>query len=308
MPQAHINFVYKLDGDIREVDIFSLAPTLLSLGELIQKSNKELNPDGADIGINVKPFREGSFSVDLAVFPQTHLQALLDVLSKASVDQVKSVLEVLGLVGGGPMGLIQLIKWLRGKPKKVEEVAPGEYKYTTGDDRSIAVAGNVHTLASDNSVTQNIYNVFVVPLEKQPFVSDIKTYIEGEKSEPISFGREDVQSLKEFASPLTAVPEEKTNEIIHESVYLNPKRGSFDGDPREWSFYRGDGEILTATIKDKRFLQDCIDGVYRLNASDLLTVVLLEKQTVVGTKVKKPVHEILSVTSYIKGEPPKPQL
>ena len=46
MPQAHINFVYKLDGDIREVDIFNLAPTLLSLGELIQKATKRLTRTG----------------------------------------------------------------------------------------------------------------------------------------------------------------------------------------------------------------------------------------------------------------------
>jgi hypothetical protein len=59
------HLVYKLEGDIREIDIFKLAPTLLALGGLIQASNRELFPDGQDVGVNVKPFREGSFIVDL---------------------------------------------------------------------------------------------------------------------------------------------------------------------------------------------------------------------------------------------------
>jgi hypothetical protein len=212
-------------------------------------------------------------------------------------------LEWIGLVTGTPIGAVQLLKWLRGRPKSVEQIGPGKYKYTAGDDRSITVNAQVHTLVSDSSITNNIHNVYVLPPEKQTFIDDIQTYIEGDEQSTVRVNREDAHSIQEFAH-VQGDPAEKVNEIIHENVYLNPKRGSFDGDPREWSFYRGDGEILTATIKDKVFLQECVDGVYRLNASDLLTVVLLERQTVVGTRVKKPVYEILSVTSYIKADPP----
>jgi hypothetical protein len=60
MAESHL--VYKLEGDIREVDIFKLAPTLLALGELIQDSNHQLFPDGRDIAVNVKPFRKGHLS------------------------------------------------------------------------------------------------------------------------------------------------------------------------------------------------------------------------------------------------------
>jgi hypothetical protein len=93
---------------------------------------------------------------------------------------------------------------------------------------------------------------------------------------------------------------EIVKEHIQQGVYLNPKRGSFENDPRDWSFYRG-SEVITATIKDKLFLKDYSKGRYRLNSSDLLTVDLLERQTVVGTIVKKPAYEILRVTNYVKG-------
>ena len=84
-------------------------------------------------------------------------------------------------------------------------------------------------------------------------------------------------------------------------MFLNPKRGSFDGDPKDWSFWKGD-QIIVATIKDKDFLRACVEGIYRLNGSDLLTVDLLEKQRIIGTQVLKPSYEITRVIEYKKGD------
>jgi hypothetical protein len=307
MPENHVNFVYKLDGDVQEVDVFKLAPTLLALGELIQESNLEVNPGGRQIGVNVKPFREGSFIVDLTIFPQTNLQQVLDLLGSQSAEQVKRLLEWIGLItgSGGIVGVVQLIKWLKGRPKAVEELKPGEFRYTAGDDKSITVGGPVHQLFSNSRITNHIYNVYGAPLEDQPSVTDIKTYVEGKAETEVVFDRSEVPAVREFMDPSAKLTSgnEIVKEHIQEGVFLNPKRGSFENDPRDWSFYRGRGrnDVITATIKDKAFLQDYADGKYRLLSSDLLTVTLLERQTVEGTIVKKPVYEILRVTNYIKG-------
>ena len=305
MPESHVNFVYKLDGDVQEVDVFKLAPTLLALGELIQESNREINPSGRQIGVNVKPFREGSFIVDLTIFPQTNLQQVLDLLGTQSAEQVKNLLEWIGLItgSGGIVGVVQLIKWLKGRPKAIDEVKPGEFRYTAGDDKSITVKGPVHQLFSNPKITNNIYSVYAAPMEGQSSVTDVRTYVEGKTDTEVLFARSEIPAIREFRDPSAGA--EAKNEIvkehIQEGVFLNPKRGSFENDPRDWSFYRGRDEIITATIKDKVFLQDYEDGKYRLHSSDLLTVDLLERQTVVGTIVKKPACEILRVTNYIKG-------
>lgn len=307
MPENHVNFVYKLDGDVQEVDVFKLAPTLLALGELIQESNQEVNPAGRQIGVNVKPFREGSFIVDLTIFPQTNLQQVLDLLGSQSVEQVKRLLEWIGLItgSGGIVGVVQLIKWLKGRPKAVDEIKPGEFRYTAGDDRSISVDLHVHQLFSSSRITNNIYKVYGAPMEDQSPVTDIRTYVEGESETEVVFERSEVPVIREFMDPSARLTSsnEIVKEHIQEGVFLNPKRGSFANDPRDWSFYRGRGrnDVITATIKDKAFLQDYADGKYRLLSSDLLTVTLLERQTVEGTIVKKPVYEILRVTNYIKG-------
>jgi hypothetical protein len=307
MPENHVNFVYKLDGDVQEVDVFRLAPTLLALGELIQESNQEVNPTGRQIGVNVKPFREGSFIVDLTIFPQTNLQQVLDLLGSQSAGQVKLLLEWIGLItgSGGIVGVVQLIKWLKGRPKAVDEIKPGEFRYTAGDDRSITVDVHVHQLFSSSRITNNIYKVYGAPMEDQSSVTDIRTYVEGESGTEVVFERSEVPIVREFMDPSATLTSsgEIVKEHVQEGVFLNPKRGSFENDPRDWSFYSGRGrnDVITATIKDKAFLQDYEDGKYRLLSSELLTVTLLERQTVEGTIVKKPVYEILRVTNYIKG-------
>jgi hypothetical protein len=56
MPERHLNFVYKLEGDVTEVNVFKLAPTLLALGELIREGNRQINPGGREIAVNVNRF------------------------------------------------------------------------------------------------------------------------------------------------------------------------------------------------------------------------------------------------------------
>ena len=301
MPETQINLVYLLDGDVQEVDVFKLAPTLLALGELIQESNQQVYPGGRQIGVNVKPFKEGSFIVDLSVFPQTHLQQFLDLLTSHPADQIKTLLEWIGLVKGIQFGAVQLVRWLKGKPKSVEEIGPGQFRYTAIDDRSVTVTRQVHQLVSNASITNNIFKIYAAPLDRQTAITEVKTSIKDDQASEVTVTREDIPSLREFVSGEAVEGEDIVKEHTQSGVYLNPKRGAFDGDPKDWSFRRGGGEILTATIKDADFIQKCRTGEYRLNYSDLLIVDLLERQRVQGTMVMKPAYEILRVTNYVKG-------
>jgi hypothetical protein len=303
----NVNFIYKLNGDVTEIDVFQLAPTLLALGELIQESNRQINPSGRDIGVNVKPFREGSFIVDLTVFANSNLQQFIDLMAPHTLEEVKTLLEIIGLTATGLVtagyGAVKVIRFLGGKPKSVEEIAPGEFRYTSIEDKSITVKAPVHQLLSNSRIVTNIYKIYAVPMQELPFVTDITTFLEGDEASEVIVSREDVPAIKEYVSP-SAVPgdlEESIKETTIPDVYLNPKRGAFDGDPRDWSFRRGD-DIITATIKDRDFLHRCTKGEYRLNHNDLLVVDLLERQRIVGTKVLKPVHEIIKVKEYIMGE------
>jgi hypothetical protein len=301
-----LNFVYQLEGDVTEVDVFKLAPTLLALGELIQESNRELHPDGPQVAVNVKPFREGSFIVDLTLFPTSNLQQLLDLFTPHSLEQLKALLEVIGLIAGGAtatgVGVVKTLRFLHGKPKTVEEIKPGEFRLTTVDDRSITVDRSTHLLLQNSSITNNVFKVYGDPFDAQPDIVDVKTYLKGDNDSAVKVARDEVAGLREYITP-SLLPEdakETTQEDIQKGVFLNPKRGAFGDDPKDWSFFRGE-EVITATIRDKDFLARYANGEVRLNQADLLTVDLLVRQKVKGTQVQKPTYEILKVTNYEKG-------
>src|SRR6266498_4642026 len=75
-PNNKVDFIYKLAGEPTEINVFELAPTLLALGQLIQDSNRTLYPEGSEIAVNVKPFKEGSFIVDISLFSTVDVHAL----------------------------------------------------------------------------------------------------------------------------------------------------------------------------------------------------------------------------------------
>lgn len=312
MSENHLNFVYQLEGDVKEVDVFKLAPTLLALGELIQQSNRELYPDGPEVAVNVKPFREGSFIVDLTLFPDSQFQQLLDLFAPHSLEQLKTLLETIGLITGGALtvvGAVKALKFLGGKPKTVDEVKPGEFRLTTVDDRSITIDRSTHLLLQNASITNNVFKVYGDPLEAQPNIDDVKTYLKGDEDSAVKVERSEVAGLREFVNPslLPGDVKETVQESVQKGVFLNPKRGAFGDDPKDWSFFRGE-DVITATIKDKEFLARYANGDVRLNQADLLTVDLLVRQKVKGTQVQKPIYEIIKVTHYEKGltQPPLP--
>jgi hypothetical protein len=299
-PETHL--VYELEGKIQEIDIFRLAPTLLALGELIRDSNRELFPEGPDLGVNVKPFREGSFIVDLTVVSSSHFQKLIDLLTPHSIEQLEHLLKCIGLVAGASASAIGVFKFLKGKPKSIEEISPGEIRYTAEGGSSVTVNREVHSLLSNATIAKNIYNIYVPPMEAQPSVEGIKTYSEGHEDKAVIVRRDEIP-LTDESSQILLQPEEipdSTKDITHHGVLLNPKRGAFGDDPKDWSFWKGDG-IITANIKDKVFLASTACGEIRLNESDLLTVELVERQKLKGTRLQKPTYDIIKVTDYKKG-------
>lgn len=157
-----INLIYQLNGPSIDdgVDIFKLSPLLLSLGELIQNSQEAAHPEGNKLGVNVKPFKKGSFVIELQLFAQSNLGQLIDFINKDSVTEIKELLEWLGIIGGSVMGVIGVYKFLKGKPKRFEEVGFNEVRITAKDDNSITVNRNVFNLFQNTSVQQRIYNIY----------------------------------------------------------------------------------------------------------------------------------------------------
>src|SRR5207245_954722 len=67
-----VDLVYKLDGALKEIDVFKLAPALTGLGEIVQNAHKILGAEH-EVGVNVRPFERGSFVVEISLFVRENL-------------------------------------------------------------------------------------------------------------------------------------------------------------------------------------------------------------------------------------------
>ncbi len=303
-----VNFIYKLEGkDISEgFDVFELAPILLSVGELIKESNKILNPGGKDLAVNVKPFQKGSFILDIVLFAQNNFQQIIGFVNNDNVKQIKEILEWIGIIGGttytGGKSLIWLVKQLNGKPRIVEQIKPNEVRYTGEGGNTYTVNTKVYQLFSNSKIQNFVYSAYGKPLESSN-VDSVECYIQDEKEKTKEvFEKEIAKSLKNYSeAPLLSLVAEE--EIINSTdVFVSPKRGSFDADPRQWSFrLGGTGEqILKATIKDENFLNKYKSNQIRLHYTDVLKVRLIQKLKKIDGNINMDatVNEIEKVLEY----------
>ena len=115
-----VNLIYRIVGPSVEkgIDVYDLAPALLAIADLLNKTNKKVYPNGREIGVNIKPFEKGSFILDIAVFAKDNLQQIIDYANTDSLLQIKQVLEWLGIIGGTGAGLIKLMQFLSNSPQK----------------------------------------------------------------------------------------------------------------------------------------------------------------------------------------------
>lgn len=296
-----VNLIIKLEGPAIEegLNLFDLAPSLIAIGNVITESNKILNPEGREIAINIKPFEKGSFIIDLYLFAQTNFDQILSFISSDYAEQIKTLLEWIGLtvaIGGGGKGLIQLIKFLKSKPQNVEKLSSGDIRYTNKDGQSFTTNEKVNKLYNNCVIQNNTYQGFGKLLQ-QKGIDEINTYIKDDIKSLETIKKEDVEALKNYSE----ISGEEN--IINESesvIFLKFKRGSFDGDGNNWSFRIGNKNIIVAVVKDDIFLKKVKSGEIRPNHKDTFEVILKTKQKMKNEELITS-YEIMKVLKYTEA-------
>lgn len=298
-----VNLIIKLEGPAIEegLNLFDLVPSLIAIGNLITESNKIVNPEGREIAINIKPFEKGSFIIDLYLFAQTNINQILSFISSDYAEQIKTLLEWIGLtvaIVGGGKGLIQLIKFLKDKPQNVEKLSSGDIRYTNKNGQSFTTNEKVNKLYNNCVIQNNTYQGFGKLLQ-QKGINEINTYIKDDIKSLETIKKEDVEALKNFSE----ISGEEN--IINESeskIYLRFKRGSFEGDGNNWSFRIGnkDKDVIVATVKDDIFLKKVKSGEIRPNHKDTFKVILKTKQKMKNEELITS-YEIMKVLEYTEA-------
>lgn len=298
MPKK-VELIYQFNGPAVQdgIDVFKLSPLLLSIGELLQKGQTISHPEGHPLGVNIKPFKQGSFVIEIALFAQNNLQQLLDLVNSDSVQEIKEVLEWMGIIAGTTGGVIGLYKFLKGQPKRFEEVGPDEVRVTAQDDSSITVNKKTFALFQNSEIQQNIYNIYGNFLGQEG-IETVDSYIEGSKQTAVKVSKADVPHFNPANTTPTDTKEDEKRNITR--IFLKPKRVSLEGEPDNWSLRKGKDVVVTATIRDEEFLRKIKTGDIRLSKEDTLEVDLLEIQTIVNDDVNTK-YEVLKIVNYRKA-------
>jgi len=167
--RSHAELALTYDGpavDNGVMDVRDLAPALLSLGNLIEATNRVVNGEKSTAKVQVRTLGAGSFSIGLDV-TVAFLQSIRDLLAGAEATAAANIITILtggAAVGGGS---IALIKWLKGrKPSAITRKESGRVKVEV-DGQSIEVDEIVARVSMDVSVRLALERVVAEPLSRE---------------------------------------------------------------------------------------------------------------------------------------------
>lgn len=300
--EAKIGLVYKFE-DIESdtgIDIFKAGPLFVSIGELIKEANLLVGKNPADIGINIKPSVPGSFIQEFIIYAPSWYTQLTHLINTTRAQDLKTILEWVGLINGGVVSLVAFIKWCGGKWDKVEDAGPNEYKYFLGD-QSMIVPGEVHTLIQNSTIQNNVKNVYYAyPRDIAGENAHMSTYIvDDPENTKVNIEPEDIEKFGIYAKQ--ELLELDANET-ESTFFLKPKHGSYRGDKGPYSFFINGKDVLSPVyIEDEGFLAQLSTGEVRMHEQDLLKVKLKTIQKLDVNGELRATHYITEVLDYKPG-------
>lgn len=309
MTSNKLQVIYKLDGIDAEdgVDVFEIAPVLMHFGDLIRSANSVLGYE-KKIDIKIKPVRAGSWIADFVL--QHGHSAVEGIFNYFKSDQGVNLLLILNLLGlnfkEGIVGVANVVRFTKGFVNKFQKNADETvtYESPTGEKMTISLAE--HRLVQSPLIQSNYYNCVIAPFDKFPTATSVSfTTSDDVPSEKQTFYKEDKEAFDQYV--LTELLEDVEESISSLSgVFLKPKRGSYSGEEKQYSFVMGENIVLwPVTVDDLAFLEKMRLGELRLYAEDVLKVDLEIKQKKDKANKISTSYAIKKVNEYIKYEKPR---
>ena len=268
---AQASFRIAYDGPAlasHTIDVRDLAPVLLALGDTIDAANAVLNGDRARVSLRVSATGEGCFTITLDVV-QSFLAHAVDMLAGQRVTAGLNLIQVLGLVGSSSIGVLALIKKLRGRA--IPDVSPDAAGGRTFvlDGITIVLEQNVFVLYNDARVRSGIEAAVADPLSRDG-VDEVRL-LDGE--DPIVITKDDAPYFK-----MQPAPEFVVNEYRAKSVFTLSDVSFRQGG--KWRLHDGTS-TQPVTIADIDFLRrvDAHEVVFAKD--DVLTcdVLIIQRMT-----------------------------
>lgn len=301
---AETTFGVSYEGPALEdgrMPVRDLAPALLALGELFTEASTILYPDRPSVALDIHATRQGSFDVDLILKAAEGAWEATEQLFGGDGATALVNLKEIVLGGGASVGVVELIKWLRGRriasaePVATEEetLEPGTVRVTVEDDgqTSLEISSEVLRLHGSVTVRTNAREV-VKPVERQG-VDRFKAI--SEQKVTVSVGKED---LPAFAAIEPPEQEEELQDTERDTTLQIVAIAWNEGN--KWRFSEGavDSSFF-ATIEDTSFLDSIDKRVEAFRKGDLLKCRLRTRQKRVDDRLEVE-YQILEVFEHIE--------
>lgn len=305
MADARFNLVY--DGPaLREhrMDVRELAPALMAMGDLIERANELLNGQQTRVSVNVHAsFKSGSFGIDLEL-AQSLWQRMLEIAGSTNVTNIKSIVELLGLVTGayvggkkGYQGLVAVVRWLRGRQvQRIEPVGDGLVRLWIEDDH-IETEEKVLRLLEDYKIRKDLESLIYKPLKS----AGIDTFATVDKKADLVYEIVRDSDAHYFVAPPPVEQVLQRDEYVSNLQILNL---AFK-DENKWRFTDGGGAFY-ATVSDRDFLDRVAANQEQFSKDDLIRARVSRTQRVEAAGLTSD-YEILEVLEH-RSASPKVQL
>lgn len=279
-----MEFSLKYEGpavDAGRMNAREIGPVLFAASSLLETSSTLLYGKDGKVRLDVlSDFQHGSFLIDFSVVAQA-----AENISLLGREELKLILETVGLVGGG--GLIGLLLKLRGrKPEKVQ--AEDGRSVLIFNDNRIILNAHESRLYFDSEVRESLNGV-VAPMRK-PGIDSLWFGPGREPNNKITSDEADF--FKPSPPPERTVGEDVITAII-EIVSIAFKEGN------KWRF-QWSGTPFFASILDEKFLKSVVSRDATFGAGDALRV-CARVTTVHDSTGFNQQWEILEVLEHIPG-------
>ncbi len=255
------------------IDVQTLAPALLAVGQLFDAANRVVYGEDATIKVHVSATRKGSFEVILGI-DQNFIQQAIQFLNSKEVAAVINLNDL--LIGGGVAlaGLLGFIKWLAGRdPDSIEKISDDVVRITI-EGNSIDVSNTVLRLYENLEVRDALHRLIADPLEQE----GVEKFTVNNESLREQVSKEEAPSFRRpsFSEQLLT---DETRQIAFSIVSLTFK------EENKWRLHDGDASI-SATITDQEFLDRVAKNDIAFAKDDLLICEVRMKQFRSGNSLK----------------------
>lgn len=330
MSQSTIQLAY--DGDALRtgsMDVRDLAPALLAVGVLCERSNDVLNQGRGKVSVKVRSdFKTGSFELSIDITQHLIEAARFLFSHKDQITTAKDLLTIIGLTGTGTVSLFQLIKWLRGrKAIKTTVLESGQVRIyidnsvhidnATHIDNSIRIdtSGSLQSPVSVEQNTRDKNSAEVAHIDVTTEVVSLYNDQEVRRAalgvvKPLEQPGIDTFEVKEGTKVVEIIKKEDlpafvsmSPTITHEPLSQGERRAaivvvkpSFENDLK-WMFSDGEARFSAAML-DKLFLDRLANRYVYFTKGDVLVVRLRSTTYRTATGIRTE-HEILEVLDII---------